>query len=421
MKPYTTVLGIMSGTSLDGVDLVLTDFSGDRPVLMRHGARRFPPDLRRRLMACASDKCGSWETARLHHDLGRFYARSARAWLGGTPIDAVGVHGQTVFHAGGGPRAATLQIGEPAHLAEALGVPVVSNFRAADLAAGGQGAPLAPRFHVEAFAAPGRCVCVQNLGGIGNVTWIDWRGRGAAAGGPAPDVRAFDTGPANMLLDGAMALLTRGRHRFDRDGALAARGVPDMALVRRWLQHPFLRRRPPKSTGREEFGGPCLERLWKDLDRANADDADRMATLTAFTAETIALNYRVHLDAPPDRVVLCGGGARNGALTRAIRRALESAGIAAEVTDSAAFGWPPETVEGAAFALLARERLLGRPANIATGARRPALCGQVTDVSANGASQRGVRIVRPGGRRGNARATTVAHTQVQPKTSPTRL
>src|SRR5690606_7704562 len=153
MKPYTTVLGIMSGTSLDGVDLVLTDFSGDRPVLMRHGARRFPPDLRRRLMACASDKCGSWETARLHHDLGRFYARSARAWLGGTPIDAVGVHGQTVFHAGGGPRAATPQTGEPAHLAEAPGVPGAPNFRAADAAAGGQARPAARRSPAAALAA----------------------------------------------------------------------------------------------------------------------------------------------------------------------------------------------------------------------------------------------------------------------------
>lgn len=386
--PFPVVLGIMSGTSLDGVDCVLTEFDGDRPVLVGHWARRFPSGLRNRLLACASGKLDSWGTGLLHHDLGRYFAEVAVSGLAGNTVAAVGLHGQTVFHRADRRRPATLQLGEPAYLAEALGIPVVSNFRAHDLAAGGQGAPLATLFHVRVFGEPGRHVCVQNLGGIGNVTSIDARARGRD-----PGVLAFDTGPGNLPIDGTMVRLSSGRRRYDRDGRMASAGTACRELVTAWLRHPFLRRRPPKSTGRELFGEPDLAVRWTAMDRLGLKPADRVATVTDFVAGSIARNYRLHLPSVPDRVVLCGGGARNGFLVDRLEQGLARESAAVEIVVCTDLGWPPETVEGAAFALLARERLLGRPGNLpgTTGARRAVLCGQVTDVGREGAAPPGRR------------------------------
>lgn len=370
------VLGLMSGTSLDGVDCVLTAFDGDRPGLVKAWHRRFPGALRRRLADCASGALDSWRTAQLHHDLGRFYAAVARDGLGRQRVDAAGLHGQTVFHHPDRRRPATFQLGEPAYLAEALGVPVVANFRAADLAAGGEGAPLATLFHRRVFGRPGRLVAVQNLGGIGNVTSLD-----ARAPGKEPAVLSFDTGPGNMPLDGAMERLTRGRVRLDREGRRARSGAVHPGLVERWLRHPFLRRPPPKSTGRERFGAADLDRRWREMDGEGLSPDDRLATLTEFVARSVDLNYRRHLPGPPDRLVLCGGGAKNRHLVGRLEAALRPWCADLEIVTCAELGWPPETVEGAAFALLARERLLGRPGNLpeTTGARRAVCCGQVVE------------------------------------------
>ncbi|HEU0008843.1 MAG TPA: anhydro-N-acetylmuramic acid kinase, partial [Verrucomicrobiae bacterium] len=245
---FTIVLGIMSGTSIDGVDFALCAISDARLKLRALWSVKFPRALRARLHAAARGEATSWELAQLHHDIGRFYAAHAKPPKGAPRPQLAGLHGQTVFH-NPDPRApATLQIGEPAYLAETLHVPVVSNFRAADLAAGGQGAPLATAFHVRVFAERGRHVCVNNLGGISNVTSIDWR-RGAK-----PMVLAFDTGPANVLIDLAMRHFMDGRQAMDRNGAWATRGRVCEPLLAEWLEHPFLRRPPPKSTGRELFG-----------------------------------------------------------------------------------------------------------------------------------------------------------------------
>lgn len=379
MAVTSLILGMMSGTSLDGVDGVVTGFpAAGAPRFVRRWSRRYPPALRSRLLAAAEGESTSWECGQLHHDLGRFYAAAARRESRpGEVLTAVGLHGQTVFHRPHRSHPATWQLGEPAYLAEALRVPVVANFRVADLAAGGQGAPLATLFHVRVFAERGRHVCVNNLGGISNVTSIDWR-RGAE-----PRVVSFDTGPANILLDAAMARLSDGRQWMDRGGRLAVRGTGDEGLLRGWLRHPFLRRVPPKSTGRESFGAALLDRFWKEMDEAGLGAADRLATLAEFTARSVAFNYRAHLPAPPDRVVLCGGGARNPDLSARIGRAL---GFEAEpfrherrLVTCAEFGWPPDAVEGGAFAVLARERLEGRPGNLpmTTGARRAVWCGQV--------------------------------------------
>ncbi len=376
MAPASRVLGIMSGTSLDGVDCVLTSIDAEgRPSWVRNWARRFPTRLKARLVACASGESRSWECGQLHHDLGRFYARVAADGLGPESLAAVGLHGQTVFHQGSGRAPATWQIGEPAYLAEALRVPVVSNFRAADLAAGGEGAPLATLFHVRVFAERGRHVCVQNLGGIGNVTSIDWRK------GAAPTVRSFDTGPGNMLIDGAVHRLSEGRQAYDRDGRWASAGEVHEGLVRRWLRHPFFRRPPPKSTGREQFGSAYLDRCWRAMDAARLGRDDRVASLLELTVRSVVMNYRLHLPSVPDRVIIAGGGAMNPVLMKRLATSLRlwNSGVKTEACGT--LGWPVEAVEGGAFALLAWERLQGRPGNLpaTTGARRAVRCGQVTE------------------------------------------
>lgn len=372
-RRYGRVLGIMSGTSLDGVDFVLTDFRGRRPSLIRMWHRRFPADLQRRLFECAADGGTSWALARVHHDLGRFFARSAWSGCALDEVEAVGLHGQTVFHDPEGRSPATLQLGEPAYLAEMFRVPVVANFRVADLAAGGQGAPMATLFHWRVFGRPHQHVAVQNLGGIGNVTSID------ATGGSGPRLMAFDTGPGNLLLDGAVRRLSSGRKGFDRDGRWAARGVPSATLLRGWLKDDFFSRQPPKSTGRERYGAPCLERFWGEMDALGLGPADRLATLTELTAASVAMNYRLHLSSAPRRVVLCGGGANNTHLRRRLSARLQEWSPGLEVVSSAQLGWEPSAIEGAAFALLARERLLNRPGNLpaTTGARRAVLCGAI--------------------------------------------
>jgi anhydro-N-acetylmuramic acid kinase len=361
------VLGIMSGTSLDGVDYALCRIDGAGIMLRALWAVRFPEALRETLQAAARGELKSHSLAQAHHDLGRFYARHAVPPKSTLVPQLIGLHGQTVFHNPSCRCPATLQLGEPAYLVERLRVPVVSNFRAADMAAGGQGAPLATLFHQRVFARRGQHVCVNNLGGISNVTSLDWRQ------GARPAVLAFDTGPANMLIDLAMRFLSRGKLTKDPKGAWAARGKPCEALVCHWLQHDYFRRKPPKSTGRELFGEPFFKAAMREMRRLSPHD--KAATLTEFTARSLALNYRLHLPAPPSRLILTGGGAANPTLVRAIAR--QFAGDDVEVVTSDALGWPAQAIEPAAFALLAHLRMTGRTGNLpqTTGARRAALLG----------------------------------------------
>lgn len=373
--PHTLrALGIMSGTSVGSVDYALCACRPDAIRLIRHWQVPFPAALEARIHAAARNDATTYELGQLHHDLGRFYARGAVSGLHRDPVDVIGLHGQTVFHHPHRLRPATFQIGEPAWLTEALRVPVVSNFRAADLAAGGQGAPLATRFHQVAFARPGAFVCVNNLGGISNVTALDQQDP------QAPRVLAFDTGPANVLLNLAARHFSAGRRGFDRDGTWAARGTADETLLRAWLRHPYFRRRPPKSTGRELFGEPFWRNALAACTTRGLKRDDVLATLAELTARSLVLNYRWHLRQPPDQVILAGGGAANPDLARRIAQHLQSWHPRIQVTDTRAFGWPLPTVEAAAFALLAAERLRGRPGNLreTTGARRPVLLGQVS-------------------------------------------
>jgi len=369
------VLGIMSGTSLDGVDYALCDVSADGVKLLELWSADFPKALQRRLQLTARGEAKSWELPQLHHDLGRFYATAAQRNAAARRAQLVGLHGQTVFHHPHRTRPATLQLGEPAYLAEALRVPVVSNFRAADLAAGGQGAPLATLFHQVVFARRGKHVCVNNLGGISNVTSLDWR-RGAQ-----PRVLAFDTGPANVLLDLAMRHFTDGRDSYDRDGRLAAQGKICEPLLARWLRHPFFRKSPPKSTGRELFGEKFLQPALAEMKRLRLTPPDVLAALTEFTARSLALNYRLHLPAAPSWVVVCGGGAENLTLFVRILAAMSTEGISTGLIFSRGLGWPAKAIEAAAFALLAWRRWHGLPGNLpeTTGAKRAVRCGQMVE------------------------------------------
>lgn len=370
----TLVLGIMSGTSMDSADYALCEIRRGALRLQDYWQVKYPRHLQARLHAAAKGEASSHETAQLHHDLGRFYA--LHAGTKGKAANLIGLHGQTIFHHPDQQQPATLQIGEPAYLAEALRVPVISNFRAADLAVGGEGAPLATLFHLQAFAARGRHVCVNNLGGISNVTSIDWRK------GRAPRVLAFDTGPANVLLDVAMRHYTRGRQSMDRGGRWARRGTANEALLRRWLKHEFFLRPPPKSTGRELFGEPFFRPALAAFQKAGLTPCDALATFAELTARSLALNYRLHLPTAPDQVVLTGGGAANRFLVSRIRAALEQHWPMVELRTGKDWGWPEQSLEPAAFAWLAWRRWHRQPGNLpaTTGARRAVLSGQITEL-----------------------------------------
>lgn len=360
------VLGIMSGTSIDSVDYALCHVSAGSVKLEKLWSADFPAELRKRLHRAAADEASSWEVGQLHHDLGRFYA--AHAVKGKRP-DFVGLHGQTVFHNPDRKSPATLQLGEPAYLVERLGVPVVSNFRSADIADGGQGAPLATVFHQFAFAERGQHACVNNLGGISNVTSMDWRR------GSKPKMIAFDTGPANVLIDLAMRHFTKGAQQMDKDGAWAAKGQVFKPAVQRWLGHEYFSMKPPKSTGRELFGEPFFKVAMREMKRLSKFDV--LATFTEFTARSLALNYQKFLPSVPGRLILTGGGAANPQLVKAIAAQFPPT---TEVVTSDSLGWPVQAIEPAAFALLAWLRMNGKPGNLpeTTGARRAVLCGQVS-------------------------------------------
>jgi anhydro-N-acetylmuramic acid kinase len=376
------LIGLMSGTSLDGVDAALVDVEGSGPDDMRirvvHSLTVPYDDERRRLSHDAIVAGNAEALCGLHADLGEWLAEAALAVCAtagvdmGT-VDAIGSHGQTVWHRppAEGRRGATLQLGDAATIAERTGRPVVSDFRTRDVAAGGQGAPLVPWTDQLLFAVPDRTRALQNLGGIGNVTRVPPRGS-------TEPVFAFDTGPANALIDAAVEIATGGRHRYDRDGRLAARGKVDEALLADLLRHPYFHAEPPKSTGREEFGRPFVVRLVEALvPEGDQDWMDLVATLTELTARTVADAYaRWMVPRGVDEVVLTGGGARNPVLAGRIRTLLDPL----PVLDGGALDVDPDAKEAVAFALLAWAHLRGIPANLpsATGAAGPRVLGSFT-------------------------------------------
>ncbi|HEX7119250.1 MAG TPA: anhydro-N-acetylmuramic acid kinase [Longimicrobiales bacterium] len=376
------VIGLMSGTSLDGVDAALVEFDGDVPESLRWSLEAFLTvpydDVRRDRIHRAILDGNAALLCRLHADLGEWFADAAlrlceEAGIAPGSVDVIGSHGQTVWHEPPTPdrRGATLQLGDAATIAERTGIAVVSDFRTRDVAAGGEGAPLVPWADRVLFAVPERSRVLQNIGGMANLTWIPPRGD------PAP-LLAFDTGPGNALIDAAVTLATGGRETYDRGGAWARRGTVRDELLAELLAHPFFDRPPPKSTGREVFGRPFVEALAR-RERPEDDDAwaDLVATLTALTAESIAGAIRRWV-APRrvDEVVLTGGGAHNPTL----RAMIEARLAPTPVRDGAALGIDPDAKEAVAFAALAWAHVMRVPGNVpaATGAAGPRVLGSFT-------------------------------------------
>lgn len=380
------VAGLMSGTSLDGIDAVVLEVSGLEPARLEVRVLGFRSeaygDERRDRLRGAISSGGASDLARLHVELGEAFARALLACLGACGLEpddlaAVGSHGQTFWHdpPTSASRGASLQLGCAATLAERVGVPVVSDLRSRDLAAGGHGAPLVPWADWVLFRREDRGRALQNLGGMGNVTFLP---AGGGDGG-LQGVRAFDTGPGVALIDGAARRASDGREPWDLDGARAARGRAHEAVLEKLMEDPFFREAPPRSTGRERFGEELLDRLVGRLGPGTTGEwDDLLATLTELTARSVARSYRDFLPADGvDEVVLTGGGARNPTLVRALETTLAPLPVR---TGGAALGMDPDAREAAAFALLAWAHLQGVPGNVpaATGARGPRVLGSLT-------------------------------------------
>lgn len=381
-----TVAGIMSGTSADGIDVAVVRIvpGKQRPklTLLAHERFPFPAALRRAVLAAMNaESTSTAELARLNWRLGLAYAEAVQVTLKRhkVKLDLIGCHGQTLFHqaraeAYAGRRfACTWQAGEAAVIAGALGIPVVSNFRPADMAVGGQGAPLVPLLDFVMFADMKRGRVLQNIGGIANLTAIP-------AAAAAEQVIAFDTGPGNMVIDAlAQKLFDKP---FDRNGAHAARGAVIESVLALELQNPYFRLKPPRTAGREQFGRAYAADFLVKCQRQSKRSEDALATATALTAQTIAESYKRFVLPNMRRrgvdYIVSGGGARNHALMAMLAQRLEPLGC--ELAASEQFGLPAEAKEAAAFALLAWQTWHHRPGNVpaATGAARAAILGQVT-------------------------------------------
>lgn len=363
-----------------------------------HVSRGYSKSLRERLMSVMAPAATTTEElCRLHTAVGEAFAATAALAirrLGLTRVDLIGSHGQTICHlprGRGGRRSAgretgTMQIGDAAIIAERIGVPVVSGFRQADMAAGGQGAPLVPWTDYVLFRDAKRTRVVQNIGGIANLTWLP------AGGGPG-DVVAFDCGPGNMLIDALVSHFSKRRETFDRNGRRAARGRVREDVLSAMLAHPYLKRRLPKSCGREEFGVGYMQSLFKRFARQRITADDWIATATRLTAECIARAYEAVLKlemrrggaARLDEVILCGGGERNGALVRMLGECFAGIDGASHVriASTGDLGIPVQAKEGLSFAMQAAARVDGVPGNLpqVTGARRGVLLGAIHGMS----------------------------------------
>jgi anhydro-N-acetylmuramic acid kinase len=350
------VAGIMSGTSLDGIDVAVVEMPAMR--VLQFFSVPYPAKIRARLLAVSNAVTHTSEISRLNFEVAELYAKAVKR---AGKVDLIGCHGQTVYHEG---RSNTLQLGEPAVLAERTGSPVVSNFRARDIAAGGQGAPLVPYVDFRLFRHPKRSRVALNIGGIANITVIP-------AGARIEDVIAFDTGPGNMVIDALAREASGGKLNYDRGGRIARSGTVDRALLDNLLGDRYYARRPPKSAGREQYGAEFVDRL----KQSGISLPDLVATATALTAVTIALAVRKTC-AHPSELIVSGGGAHNPEIMGTLTALLPQTSVAI----SSDFGIDVDAKEAIAFAILAYETWRGRPSNVpsATGARRPALLGSVT-------------------------------------------
>jgi len=409
-KDKLRVAGLMSGTSADGVDVAIVDIRGRQVRVRAFDTFPYSSALRKEILSlCRPETARLDQICHYNHVLGEVFADAVirlckKSGILLRSIDVIGSHGQTIYHYPKGGRFAgraigsTLQIGEPSRIAQRTGITTVADFRPRDMAAGGEGAPLVPYADCVLFRDERLCRTVQNIGGIANLTFLPVgsvparaskecvegvppSNRGQDARDTTPggvttnDVLAFDTGPGNMIIDGVMRLVTKGQRQYDRGGAMAARGAVHEELLREMLRHPFFRRRPPKSTGREMFGQQYCEWFYDKARREGLLPEDMVATATAFTASSITLAYRKFLPRLPDEMILCGGGSHNATLVRMLQQRL--AGVTIRSTDE--FGISVDAKEAVSFAILAYATIQGIANNVpaATGASEPVVMGKI--------------------------------------------
>jgi len=381
------VLGLMSGTSADGIDIALAKISGAPPnlnaMLLNHTSVNFPPAIRKEILRVAEQQpLSAGELSQLNFRLGEVFAEAAlaackRFRIATKKVAIIGSHGQTIFHQGqpttyfGRPTASTLQIGEPSIIAGRTGITTVADFRPADMAQGGQGAPLVPYADYLLYRHLKLGRVSLNLGGIANVTVLP------AAAKPS-HVFAFDTGPANMLIDALVSHFTHGRQRFDRNATIAQTGRSIPAFIDELMRDPFLKQPPPKSTGREYYGLSYVKKLLAAARRHKAKPADLIRAATIFTALSIvdALNRFVLPKHEIHQVIVSGGGARNPLILAQLAATLPEI----EIVPSAQLGVPEDAKEAYAFALMAYETFHQRASNLpsATGATGSAILGKIS-------------------------------------------
>jgi anhydro-N-acetylmuramic acid kinase len=391
----TRVIGLISGTSVDGIDAALVDVVGsqtDLKVKLVAGKTfPYPANLRSQILSvCSGSALSMAELAELDDAIAQEFATAALTIQAEyDTAELIGSHGQTVYHrpagkaqkdSAGGLMGYSLQLGRGALIAELTGITTVSNFRSADIAAGGQGAPLVSIVDACLLAEPNLSLCIQNLGGIGNVTYLPARGKGgnndeSEIFSLGDGISGWDTGPANSLLDLAVQHFSGGTKTIDEGGAWAASGTPCQALVEDWLASEFFRQAPPKSTGRELFGVDYFDRCLVEAQGYNLSPADVLATLTELTVASIVHSYQTFLPAMPDRVLLCGGGSHNLYLKRRLQSQLHPV----QVLTTSEAGLNVDFKEAIAFAVLAAWRVRGIPGNLpqVTGARTPVLLGEI--------------------------------------------
>ncbi len=378
------VIGLMSGTSADGMDAALTEITGfgaaTRVRTLAFVSLPYDEAVRGEILRLAGGEAGgSRDLCLFSFLLGQLSLEACRAVCekaGVDPktVDLVGSHGQTLYHipsavpyAGRSVRG-TLQSGEASVICEGLGCPVVSDFRVRDMAAGGQGAPLVPYAEYLLYRREDRTVGLQNIGGIGNLTVLP-------RGGAPEDTYAFDTGPGNMVMDQIVERLTGGRLRYDENGAMAARGTCSDALLRFLLRDPFLQKAPPKSTGREFYGAEYVDALMAEADRLGLSGPDALATAARFTAECVRVAVRDFCPDRPDELVIGGGGSRNPTLMGLLRQLLPMPVLVNED-----LGFDSDAKEAVAFAILANECVHGHANSMpsVTGAKHPVVMGKIS-------------------------------------------